>query len=182
MHGQGFLTNGPAAKINASTEKSMQLYCSQRSPFARFVMVFAHEVGLSDSIRKIPTAVARRNPNRELMAVNPLGQLPTLLLEDGSVLYDSRTICDYFDGLHANRPLIPLRQPARGVALCQQALGLGFMDILVAWNSLRRHGTAAEQSMASVYSSKAEAILASLEDLAPRLHRQPLAIGHIAIG
>ena len=34
------------------------------------------------------------------MEDNPLSKIPTLVLDDGTVLYDSRVICEYLDGLH----------------------------------------------------------------------------------
>jgi len=51
----------------------MKLYWSPRSPFARKVLVFAHEAGLAGRIETVRTLVSMTSPNRELMRVNPLG-------------------------------------------------------------------------------------------------------------
>jgi len=71
----------------------MKLYWSPRSPFARKVMVFAHEAGLAGRIETVRTLVSMTSPNRELMRVNPLGKIPTLVTDDGTVLFDSLVIC-----------------------------------------------------------------------------------------
>jgi len=78
----------------------MKLYGSPRSPFARKVMVFAHETGLASRIEPLRTHVAMTQPNRELLRVNPLGKVPTLITDQGTVLFDSTVICEYLDSLH----------------------------------------------------------------------------------
>ena len=88
---------------------SMKLLWSSRSPFVRKVMVAAHEVGLADRIRTERVVVAANKPNADVMAVNPLNKIPTLVLDDGTVLYDSRVICEYLDTLHDGPKLFPVR-------------------------------------------------------------------------
>ncbi len=39
------------------------------------------------------------------LAINPLGQLPALLLDDGDVLTETIAICRYFEALHPDPPL-----------------------------------------------------------------------------
>ena len=41
------------------------------------------------------------------MEENPLSKIPTLVLDDGTVLYNSPVICEYLDSLHAGRKLVP---------------------------------------------------------------------------
>ena len=41
----------------------------------------------------------------EFKAVNPLGQVPALQLDDGTVLTETVAICRYFDGLYPDPPL-----------------------------------------------------------------------------
>ena len=66
----------------------MQLHWSPRSPYVRKVMIVAHELGLADRIEMVRTVVGGTTPHRALMQVNPLGKIPTLMLEDGTALYD----------------------------------------------------------------------------------------------
>src|SRR5713226_5361392 len=109
----------------------MKLHWSPRSPFVRKVMIVAHELGLTDRITLLRTVVATTRPHLPLMEENPLSKIPTLVLDDGTVLYDSPVICEYLDSLHSGPKLIPTDLQARMVALRRQALGDGFLDFLL---------------------------------------------------
>ena len=95
----------------------MKLYWSSRSPFVRKVMVCAHECGLAARIECVRTLVMMTRPNPDLLPVNPLGKIPTLVLDDGSALYDSTVICEYLDSLHGGSRLFPESGPARWTAM-----------------------------------------------------------------
>ena len=112
---------------------SLQLHWSSRSPFVRKVMVCAHERGLADRIERIPTVVALTRTERSLLPRNPLGRIPTLVLPDGGVLFDSIVICEYLDGLGDAPPLFPAPGPKRIDAMQRHALGTGFMEMLLLW-------------------------------------------------
>jgi glutathione S-transferase len=60
---------------------------------------------------------------------NPLVRVPTLILNDGSVLIDSHIILDYLDGLvSAERALFPRAEPERRAAMKVAALATGLGD------------------------------------------------------
>jgi glutathione S-transferase len=109
----------------------MKLLWSSRSPFVRKVMVTVHELGLAQRMTTERVLVSAAAPNAEVMAVNPLNKIPTLLLDDGSALYDSRVICEYLDTLHGGQKLFPVPLTERWHALRRQALGDGLMDVIV---------------------------------------------------
>src|SRR5580704_9148750 len=109
----------------------MKLHWSPRSPFVRKVMIVAHERGLIDRIACVRTVAATGKPHAELMKDNPLSKIPTLVLDDGTILYDSRVICEYLDALDGTPTLFPKEPEARITALRRQALGDGFLDLLV---------------------------------------------------
>lgn len=67
-------------------------------------------------------------PDRDLNRVNPVGKVPTLVLADGTSLYDSRVICEYLDSLHDGEKLFPGPGPARWQALRRQALADGILE------------------------------------------------------
>lgn len=160
----------------------MKLHWSPRSPFVRKVMIVAHERGLADRIACVRTVAAATKPHAELMKDNPLSKIPTLVLDDGTVLYDSPVICEYLDALHDDGPvLFPSEPKARMTALRQQALGDGFLDLLVL---LRDEGMRARPSDAHLVSAavRKRAILDSLEEEARALADTPFGIGHVAIG
>jgi len=160
----------------------MKLHWSPRSPFVRKVMIAAHETGLAEQIALERTVVAITAPNALLLADNPLSKIPTLILDDGTPLYDSLVICEYLDSLHKGRKLFPPPgQKARWTALRRHALGNGLLDLLILWR-YERQREAPAQDYLDAFAVKGKAALAALEDDASALAAAPFAIGHIAIG
>ena len=159
----------------------MKLHWSPRSPFVRKVMIVAHERGIADRIGCMRTVAATAKPHAELMADNPLSKIPTLVLDDGTVLYDSPVICEYLDALDGAPKLFPREPKARMTALRRQALGDGFLDMMVLLRDERMRDHPSERHVASTAVRKS-AVLASLEREAESLTTTPFGIGHIAIG
>jgi len=162
----------------------MKLHWSPRSPFVRKVMIVAHERGLISRITCVRTVAATAKPHAELMRDNPLSKIPTLVLDDGTVLYDSPVICEYFDSLGdvEDAPkLLPVDPKARLVALRRQALGDGFLDLLVLLRDERMRVQPSDAHLVSAAVRK-RAILESLEQEATELAAAPFRIGHVAIG
>lgn len=108
----------------------MQIKVNAASPFARKVRIVVREAGLADQVREIETAVSPVAPNADLAGANPLVKIPTLLLDDGRTLYDSRVICEYLDSLAGHR-LFPQSGMARWQSLCMQSLCDGILDAAV---------------------------------------------------
>ena len=100
-------------------ETRLLLHWSPRSPYVRKVMIAAEELGLTGRMDTVRTVVGGTTPHMELMEDNPLGKLPTLILADGTAIYDSYVILEYFDTQHKGSRLIPKEGPARMVALRQ---------------------------------------------------------------
>ena len=159
----------------------MKLHWSPRSPFVRKVMIVAHELGLADRLDCIRTVAATTKPHDVLMRDNPLSKLPTLVLADGTVIYDSPVICEYFDSLHDGSKLFPAALPERLTALRWQALGDGMLDFLLLWRNELSRPAQSEPHITS-YRIKRAKTLESLEAEAPLLERTPYCIGHIAVG
>ena len=113
----------------------MKLRFSPTSPFARKVMIVAHETGLADQIEIIPTDARDVSVEME----NPLHKVPTLITDGGEALYDSRVICEYLDGLQGGAKLFPAAGGERLQALRLQALADGIMEaaILQIYENLR---------------------------------------------
>ena len=104
----------------------MKLYYSPTSPFVRKVNLLAIEAGLETKIEHLPT-----NPwqaEKELVAENPLSQVPTLITDEGMTIYDSRVICEYLDSLHTGEKLFPETGKQRWQALQLQSLADGILD------------------------------------------------------
>ena len=159
----------------------MKLHWSPRSPFVRKVMIVAHERGIVGRITCVRTVAAMTQPHAELMQDNPLSKIPTLVLDDGTVLYDSPVICEYLDSLDGAAKLFPKEPEARFTALRRQALGDGFLDLLVTLRNELERVQPSDVHLTSAAARKA-AVLESLEREAAALASTPFDIGHIAIG
>lgn len=65
----------------------------------------------------------------QIKQLNPLGQVPILVLDDGDVLVDSAVILDYFDDrVGPARALVPRAGDARRRVLAATALATGMAD------------------------------------------------------
>ena len=175
--------DAPPAKVVAGAETPMKLHWSPRSPFVRKVMVAAHDVGVAERIECVRTVAAMMKPHPDLMIDNPLSKIPTLVLDNGTVLYNSAVICEYLDHLHDGPKLFPLPFDERMIALRRQALGDGFLDALVLWRGeLSRPAEQQAQPYLKSFSVRNEATLAALERETPALESSSYSIGHVAIG
>ncbi|MDZ3994959.1 putative GST-like protein YibF [Pseudomonas sp. Teo4] len=95
---------------------TMTLFHSPLSPFVRKVMVVLHETGQLDRVALQPVNISPVSGDEQLNRGNPIGKIPALRLEDGTVLHDSRVICEYLDLQHVGTPLIPVKARHAGVA------------------------------------------------------------------
>jgi len=110
----------------------MKLVSVTASPFVRKVRALIIELGLQDTvILQDPGAVTPVSNNPDLNAINPLGMVPALELDDGSSLYDSPVICEYLNQI-ADGPFFPADTARRFQTLGLQALGDGILDLSVA--------------------------------------------------
>jgi glutathione S-transferase len=159
----------------------MKLHWSPRSPFVRKVMIVAHEFGLVDRITCVRSVVAFTKPHAALMEENPLSKIPTLVLDDGTVLYDSPVICEYLDSRHHGPKLFPADPRERMTALRRQALGDGFLEFLLLWRNERERTHPSEVHLAA-FAAKRKAVLAALDREAGDLDASAFSIGHIAVG
>jgi glutathione S-transferase len=82
----------------------MKLYYNPPSPYGRKVLVVAHEKQLSDQL--LLCAVDPWGDPAELLAATPLGKVPALVLDDGTLIADSTTIAEYLDSLSVGPSLI----------------------------------------------------------------------------
>lgn len=106
----------------------MKLFYSPTSPFVRKVSIAALELGFADRIERIPTSAHPINRSESLVATNPIGKVPTLVTDTGTVLYDSAVIVAYLDWLAGTGRLIPVEGIARFEVLRDEALGDGLLD------------------------------------------------------
>jgi len=146
-------------------------------------MIIAHEKGLTDKITTEQVVVSAAKPNANVMACNPLNKIPTLMLSDGTVLYDTRVICEYFDVLGDGEKLCPTSGAARWFTLCRQAQGIGLLDLLVGWLRERSKAVDAQDpELNSALSLKLHCMLDKWEETAEHISGLPFDFSHAAIG
>lgn len=154
------------------------LRSSPPSPFGRKVKIAAAVLGLTDRIDIVVTDTA--NPDDAIRQVNPLGKIPALELEDGTVLFDSRVIVDYLDWLAGGGKVIPAEPDARFAALRLQALADGLMDaaLLQVYETRLRDADKRSDTWLELQSGKVTRALRVLEASPPQVEAR---IGSIAI-
>jgi glutathione S-transferase len=106
----------------------LTLRSSPASPFGRKVKIAASILGLMDRITIVDADT--NDAADPLRRQNPLGKIPTLILESGETVYDSRVILEYLDHRVGGGKIIPAGE-ARFPALRQQALADGIMDAAI---------------------------------------------------
>ena len=155
----------------------MKLYTNVASPFARKCRVIAHELSLKlEEIRTLPM----QDP--EFRRINPLGKIPALILDDGSVLIDSPVICEYLNhaggGKFFPNNSIWKEDSRRWKTLGLQALGDGLADAAVAWMIEGRQQPINEAMRARHMA----AVMATLDVLERATFAEDPSIGEIAVG
>lgn len=108
----------------------MKLTASPGSPFVRKVRIAAAVKGLASAIEGV-TGDMDPATNAKIRAANPLGKIPTLLLDDGTVVYDSHVICEYLDSLKPEPKIFPVEMAARVRTLTLAALADGILEAAV---------------------------------------------------
>ena len=84
----------------------MKLISSLKSPYGRMTRIVRLEKGLSDSVEY--EVVQTRGENNPYYNVNPSGRVPSLILDDGTVLEESALICWYLDHIDGTPKLHPV--------------------------------------------------------------------------
>ena len=161
----------------------MKLFWSSRSPFVRKVMVVAHEAGMADHIEKLPVVVSMTSePTEEVLRHNPLNKIPTLITDEGLVLFESVVICEYLDSLHSGPKLFPVQAAQRWKALRWQALGSGMLEAELLWRSETRRPRDSQMAVViHAFERKIETALDVLETEVDQLISEPYGIGHVSI-
>lgn len=106
----------------------MKLYGSETSPYVRKVRVLVEE-------KSIPCEFVVEDPwqtSPRLLAINPIGKVPVLELDDGTTLFDSLLVMEFLDRI--NNPagdMLPAAGEVRWQVLRWHALAHGIIDACV---------------------------------------------------
>ncbi|MCW6506437.1 glutathione S-transferase family protein [Lichenifustis flavocetrariae] len=156
----------------------MILRSAPASPFGRKVKIVASLLGLTKAFQTVDADTT--SPEDSLRRENPLGKIPTLILDDGTALYDSRVIVEYLDHLAGGGRIIPVDPVLRFKALTMQALADGLMDaaLLQVYETRWRAEDRREARWTEHHGAKITRGLAALETSPPS---GPVDVGHVAL-
>ena len=157
----------------------MKLLWSSRSPFVRKVVVVAHELGIADRILLDRVNVTGKETNAEVMRLNPLNKIPTLVLDDGSIMIDSPVIAEYLDETYGKGELFSRHAANRWQIRRLHALGDGIMNYNISRLGEKGRGEQASPEFMAAWLAKTTAVLDTLEQETDSL--APLTIGSIAV-
>jgi|KBSMisStandDraft_5_1062788.scaffolds.fasta_scaffold402208_2 glutathione S-transferase len=158
----------------------MILRSTPPSPFGRKVKLAASVLGLSGDIKVEPADT--NDANDSLRQQNALGKIPTLVLEDGTTLFDSRVIVEYLDHRAGGGKIIPQEPKARFATLRLQALADGMTDaqILLLYEGRFRPPEHHVKKWTDYQADKIKRGLTALETAPPSLDPLP-NVGQIAL-
>ena len=114
----------------------MKLFYAEGSPYARIVRIALLELGMDDTVEK--EIVTLRDPASALLRYNPIGRVPTLQLDDGTILTESLLIFFYLDTQHGGQPLLPRDGSDGWVTLSRMGTAMGLIDGIAVWNRALR--------------------------------------------
>ena len=160
----------------------MKLLASLASPYTRKVRIVLAEKKIECEMELVDV-----NPvDNPVNAHNPLGKVPTLVLDDGTALFDSRVIVEFLDSVSPIARLIPDDNRERVAVRRWEALADGALDagLLIRYESLRpkkEQGAAWTNKQAGKLKRGLAAIAAELGDR-PFCHGDRYTLADIAVG
>lgn len=160
----------------------MKLIGSLTSPYVRKARIVLAEKKIDyELVIDSPWEPTSRVPEK-----NPLGKVPVLILDDETVLFDSRVIVEYLDNVAPNNKLLPAAGRERILVKRWEALADGVTDAAVAIvMEARRPATERSASWVARQRGKIESGVAAMSqelDEQPWCHGNNLSLADIAVG
>ncbi|WP_413673401.1 glutathione S-transferase family protein [Massilia cellulosiltytica] len=115
-------------------------------------------------------------PETKIVASNPLGKVPCLVMEDGSTMYDSRVIAEYLDTLTPVCKLLPANSRDRANVKVWEALADGVLDAAVL-AYLERTWRPGEQQSQAWFDRQMGKVHGGLAVMSENLGEQPFCMG-----
>ena len=160
----------------------MKLLVSLTSPYGRKVRIVLAEKRIECDLEIIDL----QGTDNPVGAHNPLGKIPTLLLDNGTPLYDSRVIVEFLDNISPTSRLIPEPNRDRVSVRRWEALADGVLDAAVL---VRYEGQRPKKEQSADWTTKqmgkVERGLAQLaQDLGEKTwcHGEKYSLADIALG
>ena len=160
----------------------MKLLGSLASPYTRKVRVVLAEKKIDCELELVDVHPIDNAVN----ASNPLGKVPTLVLDDGTALYDSRVIADFLDARSPISRLIPEETRDRVAVRRWEALADGVLDagLLVRYEGQREKRERSKPWIDKQVARMHRALAVMARDLAERpwCHGERYSLADIAVG
>ncbi len=158
----------------------MKLYYTPGSPFARIARVLAAELGLDDRITLIEASL--RNPEADLLQYSPVGRVPVLETDDGTIIGESSVVCGYLNSLNPGTNIVPGFGPDDMPQQRLRALAMGMMEGIVAWFRETWRKDDASVAVLQLESLRAKRTLDLFErEASSGKLNGPVSIGHIIL-
>jgi glutathione S-transferase len=160
----------------------MHLYLNKTSPYARLVLVVAHETGLADTLELVWTDPWMDTP--ELLAVNPLSKVPALVTGEGACLIESDGIVQYLLALSGDERLLPVEPARRLDTLGRLGLARAVIDCAFAAVIRTRFGDAPDSILTQRWQAALPRAVAAIERHLARqaTPERPADLGDLALG
>jgi glutathione S-transferase len=156
----------------------LELYYSPTSPYSRKVHVLLLEKGATVGLINI------RESERKAKDKNPLGKVPTLLVDDVP-LFDSTVLTEFIDAAFPDPPLLPKAPLDRAIARRYEALADGISDVLIPIILDRKRPAELQNgALNEAYVGKARASLQALDAASAGrhyLHGEAFSLADIAV-
>lgn len=163
----------------------LTLHYSPASPYARKVIVTAHETGQFGALTVNHASGSPLDPGTIPVGKIPLGKIPALERDDGCTLYDSRVICRYLaETAPADAPVLYPPAPRLWEVLTLEATADGIMDaaLLMRYEGLTRPEEMRNPGWVEGQWSKITRSLDAVEARWMAHLAGPLCMGQIALG
>jgi glutathione S-transferase len=85
----------------------MKLFQTYASPFPTRVRLLLYAKGIEVEIIEPPGFHSSAEAKGDYLLINPIGRVPTLVLDDGRALPESEVICEYLEDAYPERSLRP---------------------------------------------------------------------------
>lgn len=127
----------------------MKLYQTYASPFPTRVRLMLYAKGIAAEIIEPPGFHASTESKGDYLAINPIGRVPTLVLDDGRALPESEVICEYLEDAFPQPTLRPADAWGRArmrlfTRICDFYLVMAMVPLFDASARSRRHWEAAK--------------------------------------
>ncbi|MDH3700435.1 MAG: glutathione S-transferase N-terminal domain-containing protein [Alphaproteobacteria bacterium] len=158
----------------------MRLFYTPGSPYARIARVLAAELGLDNQITLVEASL--RNPEADLLQFSPVGRVPVLETDDGTIIGESSVVCGYLSSLKPGANVIPGFGPDDLPQQRLRSLAMGMMDGIVAWFRETWRKNDASEAVLQLEMLRAKRTLDAFErEAANGKLSGPVSIGHIIL-